>query len=277
MGKGNACQKWDGNLLLIKRNDNYLFQFSPLLHIPGLVHAVVSRIGGDSRPPFDGMNVSHGVGDDPEAVTANRKRLRRITGNGICVYTRQNHGTSIRVITRDAVGRGEAVQTEPVPADALITDVPGVRLLIQTADCQAVMLFDPQKRVVANIHCGWRGSVADIIGHTILRMVSGFGCDPGQMIAAIGPSLGPCCAEFVNFEDEIPRQLWPFRVGAHHFDFWQISRHQLITAGLSDGNVHGPGICTRCNPHLFFSYRAVRKTGRFAALIGMDKNIASRH
>lgn len=261
-------------MFLVKNSQNYLCQFPSLLRFPRLVHAVVSRIGAGSRPPFDGMNMSHGVGDDPETVTANRKRLWQITGGGIHVYTRQNHGTSIRVITRDAVDRGGAIQTEPVPADALITDVPGIRLLIQTADCQAVMLFDPQKRVVANIHCGWRGSVADIIGQTVLRMASGFGCDPGQMIAAIGPSLGPCCAEFINFEDEIPRQLWPFRVGAHHFDFWLISRHQLITAGLSGGNVHGPGICTRCNPHLFFSYRAARKTGRFAALIGLDENIA---
>jgi copper oxidase (laccase) domain-containing protein len=90
------------------------------------------------------------------------------------------------------------------------------------------------------------------------------------MIAAIGPSLGPCCAEFINYKDEIPRQFWPFRVDAHHFDFWRISRHQLTTAGLAQSNIHSSGICTRCNPHLFFSYRAARQTGRFAALIGLD-------
>jgi len=257
-------------LLLLKENDNYLFQFLPLLRFPGLVHAVVSRMGGSSRPPFDGMNLSHGVGDAPQAVEANRNQLRQITGGGIHVYTRQNHGTSIRTITRKALNSGKMVQTETVPADALITDVPGVRLLIQTADCQAVMLLDPQKRVVANIHCGWRGSVAGIIGATVLRMVAEFGCDPGQMTAVIGPSLGPCCAEFVNYKTEIPQQFWPFRVGAHHFDFWCISRRQLAQAGLVDGNVHGSDICTRCNPHLFFSYRAARATGRFAALIGLE-------
>jgi len=259
--------------LLSKENGNYQFRFSPLLRIPGLVHAVVSRIGGGSRPPFDGMNLSNGVGDEPKDVTANRQRLLQMTGGGIHVYTRQNHGTSIRVIKRKAVTRGEAIQTAPLSADALITDVPGVYLLIQTADCQAVMLVDPQQRVVANIHCGWRGSVTDIIGHTVSRMISAFGCDPVQMIAAIGPSLGPCCAEFVNYKKEIPRQLWPFRVGAHHFDFWRISRHQLTTAGLVENNVHSPGICTRCNPHLFFSYRAARETGRFAALIGLGMDL----
>ena len=260
-------------MFLVKNKHNYLFQFSPLLRIQGLAHAVVSRMGDGSRPPFDGMNLSPGVGDDPAAVAVNRNRLRQMANGGIHVYTRQNHGTSIRTITRDAVDRVEAIQTDPVPADALISDVPGIRLLIQTADCQAVMLVDPQKKVVANIHCGWRGSVADIIGRTVSRMVAEFGCDPGQMTAAIGPSLGPCCAEFVNYKKEIPRRLWPFRVGAHHFDFWRISRHQLTTAGLVDDNVHGPDICTRCNPHLFFSYRAARETGRFAALIGLDMDI----
>ena len=271
MGIGNDFQERGKQLFLVKNKQLYLFQFSALAQIPSLVHAVVSRMGDGSRPPFDGMNLGHGVGDDPAAVTANRKRLRKMTGGGIHVYTRQNHGTSIRTITRAAVNRGEAIQTAPVSADALISDVPGIRLLIQTADCQAVMLVDPKKRVVANIHCGWRGSVADIIGHTVLRMVAEFGCDPGQMTAAIGPSLGPCCAEFVNYKKEIPRQFWPFRVGAHHFDFWRISRHQLTTAGLVEGNVNSPGICTRCNPHLFFSYRSARETGRFATLIGLNK------
>jgi YfiH family protein len=259
-------------LFLLKNKQNYLFQFSALAQIPGLVHAVVSRMGGRSPSPFDGMNLSHGVGDDPEAVAANRNRLRQMTAGGIHVYSCQNHGTTIQTITRESLSRGDAMQTQPVPADALITDVPGIRLLIQTADCQAVMLFDPHRRVVANIHCGWRGSVADIIGLTVARMIGAFGCDPGQMIAAIGPSLGPCCAEFINYQNEIPQQFWRFRVGLHHFDFWRISRHQLISAGLMKDNVHGPGICTRCNPHLFFSYRSARQTGRFAALIGLNKD-----
>lgn len=260
-------------MYLLKDQHNYLFQFAPLTHIPGLVHGIGCRNGGVSQPPFDGLNVSHAVGDEPAAVTANRQRLQLITGGGSHIYARQVHGASIRVITRGAGTRNEPIQTEPSPVDALITDVPGIRLLIQTADCQAVMLVDPQARVVANVHSGWRGSLADIIGQTVTRMVAEFGCRPADMTAAIGPSLGPCCAEFINYKDEIPRHLWPFRVGPHHFDFWRISRHQLVAAGLSVDHVHISGICTRCNPNLFFSYRAARRTGRFAALIGMDKYI----
>jgi len=260
-------------LLLVKKQDNYFFQFPALNRFPELTHSISCRIGGESQPPFDGMNMSLGVGDDLQAVAANRKRLLERTGGGIHVYTRQTHGTSIRVITHAAGSRIESIEAELSPADALITNVPGIRLLIQTADCQAVMLVDPQVRVVANVHSGWRGSVADIIGKTVARMVTEFGCRPGDMHAAIGPSLGPCCAEFVNYKQEIPRQWWSFRVGPHHFDFWRISRHQLVSAGLSDDHVTTPGLCTRCNPGLFYSYRAARRTGRFAALIGMDRNI----
>ena len=257
-------------MFLVKAGHNNLFRFGSLGRIPGLTHAVTSRLGGVSRAPFDGLNTSLGVGDDPAAVNANRGWLRQVTG-GIHVYTRQNHGTAIRVIRPRSLPPGETVVTVPEEADALITDAPGVRLLIQTADCQAVMLADPCRRVVANVHCGWRGSVADIIGKTVERMVAEFGCRAVDMVAVIGPSLGPCCAEFVNYEQEIPRPLWPFRVGPHHFDFWAISRHQLVRTGLAANNVACAEICTRCNPHLFFSYRNARQTGRFAALIGWDE------
>lgn len=257
-------------MVLKKEGAHFLFQFDDFNRFRGLVHAIACRSGGNSLPPFDGLNLGPDVGDRPERVTANRRQWRHLTGGGVHCYARQNHGSTVRVVTRRMLSSREPIQTAPAPADALITDLPGVRLLIQTADCQAVMLFDPDKRVVANVHCGWRGSVVDIIGRTVRRMTAAFNCDPGRMVAAIGPSLGPCCAEMVNYNAEIPRELWPFRVGSHHFDFWRISRHQLIAAGLVDQRVHVAHVCTRCNPHLFFSYRANRKTGRFAALIGID-------
>lgn len=249
----------------------FYFQFEALNRFPGLWHAVTTRQGGQSAGPYGGFNLSHGVGDVHGSVTANRERLRELTGGGVHLYAHQNHGTSIHVITGEGGHGSQTIKTLPGAADAMITDVPGIFLLIQTADCQAVMIVDARRHVVANVHCGWRGSVADILSLTVKRMIDQFGCDPGDMVAGIGPSLGPCCAEFVNYKDEIPPPLWPFRVTDHHFDFWQISRHQLITAGLSETRIYSADMCTRCNPHLFFSYRAQRQTGRFAALIGLMK------
>lgn len=256
---------------LITHQNHLYFQFEALNRCPGLWHAVTTRQGGKSAWPYAGFNLSDGVGDAPEAVMANRERLQTLTRGGVHLYARQNHGTSIHVITGEALPGPQTITVLPGSADAMITDVPGIFLLIQTADCQAVMIVDPCRRVVANVHCGWRGSTADIVGLTVKCMVDQWGCDPGDMVAAIGPSLGPCCAEFVNYKDEIPPSLWPFRVAAHHFDFWRISRHQMIAAGLGNARIYSADICTRCNPHLFYSYRARQQTGRFVALIGMMK------
>jgi YfiH family protein len=257
-------------LYLTKNQDEYLFRSTALDRLPGLVHGFSCRLGGASRSPFDGFNLSPGVGDEASAVHANRRRLRQLTG-GRHVYARQRHGIAIGVIDRGVLDGGGGIRTHLTPVDALITDEPGLRLVIRTADCQAVMVADFRRRVVANIHCGWRGSVANIIGRTIDHMVAGFGCRPADMVAAIGPSLGPCCAEFVNYRQEIPRSLWDFRVGRHHFDFWRISRHQLVSAGLMPGRVWCGNLCTRCNPHLFYSYRSARTTGRMGAVIGLER------
>ena len=260
---------------IVKQKAFVLFQSPALGRFDGLLHAVTCREGGQSRPPFDAFNLGLGGGDDAKTVMAHRQGLQRLSG-GVHVYARQQHGTSVAVVGREMVaGRGPIV-TVPEVADALITDQPGVHLIIQTADCQAVMLYDPRKRVVANIHSGWRGSVANIIARTVEAMQTTFGCDPAVMVALVGPSLGPCCAEFVNYREEIPRTYWDHRVGRHHFDFWQISRDQLRTAGVAPQRIHAFGICTRCNPHLFYSYRAARQTGRFAALIGMQNGMAMK-
>jgi copper oxidase (laccase) domain-containing protein len=131
-------------------------------------------------------------------------------------------------------------------------------------------LYDPVRRVVANVHSGWRGSVADIAGKTVAVMKNGFGCRGGDMVAAIAPSLGPCCAEFVNYRDEIPEHFWTYRDTKNHFDFWSISCDQLTAAGLRPENIHSGGMCTRCGTDYFYSYRGeARNTGRFAAVIGL--------
>jgi copper oxidase (laccase) domain-containing protein len=130
------------------------------------------------------------------------------------------------------------------------------------------MLYDPVRAVIANIHSGWRGSIADIIGRTVAVMQQRFGCRPAEIVAGIGPSLGPCCAEFVNYRKEIPATLWSYQVSPNHFDFWALSRDQLVRAGLRPGHIETGGICTRCHSDLFFSYRAAQQTGRMAAVIG---------
>lgn len=223
------------------------------------------RQGGVSVPPFAALNVSYGVGDDPCHVAENRSRLKERLELRHLVSAQQVHAD--RILSISDPGESDC---EYSGYDALITNQPGLGLLIQQADCQAVALHDPVNRVVANVHSGWRGSVANIIAKTIERMKGDFGADPAVMQAAISPSLGPCCAEFVNFQAELPSDFYQDQVRPAYFDFWAISRRQLQEAGLRQEMIHSTAVCTRCDPN-YFSYRREGRTGRSATVIALRR------
>lgn len=246
-------------------DDLPLLQFTHLSRQAGLAHGITTREGGVSRPPHDRLNLSFAGTDAAEAVSANRRRLRAALGAGRLVFLRQVHGATVLPLRNTPPEGGGPVGT----ADAVVTNQAGLMLTILVADCQAVLLFDPRRRVAANVHSGWRGSIVDIIGATLAVMVDDYGCRPADILAGVGPSLGPCCAEFVNYRKEIPESLWNYRVNANHFDFWALSHDQLTAAGVASANIRLAGICTRCHSDRYFSYRAGHQTGRFAAVIGM--------
>jgi YfiH family protein len=238
-----------------------LYRFRLLDRQSGIDHGVSTRRGGESRGPFRALNLARSVGDDPGAVQCNRRLLSERFG-GQMVFLNQNHGTMVRVVDRWP-------PTDDGNADAVVTDLTGVYLVIQVADCQAIMVCDPVRRVVANIHCGWRGSVNGIIGRTLDTMRRRFGCRMVDCLAAIGPSLGPCCAEFVHYRRELPEAFWHFGDPHHRFDFWRISIDQLVAEGLDETRIACSGICSRCHSDRFYSYRTEKRTGRFAAVIGL--------
>jgi YfiH family protein len=226
-------------------------------------HGVFSRSGGVSPPPYDSLNLSHGVGDFAGNVEHNRRRLKRQFHIDLLVSSRQVHGDRVLVIDRRP-----SDDQEIQGYDALITDLTGVGLMVQQADCQAVLLVDAKRRLAGICHVGWRGSVQGIIGKTITAMHSSFGSQPGDLSAAISPSLGPCCAEFVNYRKELPRNFWKFEVSPNKFDFWAISSMQLQEAGVAEENIETAGICTLCS-EAYFSYRRNKITGRFASVVGI--------
>jgi len=243
--------------------------FANLAARPGIRHGIFSRRGGCSTGPFDSLNVSFGVGDRPDAVAENRKRLAARLGADRLVYSNQVHGDTILVFRGNDRDPADGSLRRPATGDAMVTDIPGLSLVIQVADCQAVVLYDPARAVVAAIHSGWRGSIVNIIGKTVAAMSAEFGCDPADLLAGVGPSLGPCCAEFVNYRAEIPETWWRYRIADAHFDFWSMSRDQLCQAGVPEEGVCVSGVCTCCNADRFFSYRAQNTTGRFAVAIGL--------
>lgn len=235
---------------------------------PDIVHGIFTRNGGTGTGPFHSLNVGFRVGDKKENVLKNRQIVSNIFGGMDLICVRQVHGTHGVIIKEKEAYAGIHVETPPV-GDALVTGRRNLLLVIQVADCQPVMVYDPEKHMTVNIHCGWRGNVENIIGRTIGVMRNTFNCDPERLIAGIGPSLGPCCAEFVNYKQEIPEIYWKHKIGENHFDLWAISRDQLCNAGVLPKNIELSNICTQCNTDQFFSYRAEEETGRFAAVIGL--------
>ena len=229
-----------------------------------------------AKAPFPGLNVGLNTGDDPVVVNRNRADMLSSLGLSRSLFLNQVHGTDIAVIqsendVKEAVFNGQGtVPSKIFKADAAVTNLKGLGLVIQVADCQAVVLYDPQKEVIANVHSGWRGSVTDIIGRSITTMVTRFGCTPADIRAGISPSLGPCCAQFINYKKEIPKALWQYKEADRpYFDFWRISRAQLAARGVAEEHIETMGLCTRCRTDLFYSFRANKDTGRFAAVIAL--------
>lgn len=244
-------------------------QFPALAEVPGVWHGICTRWAHDGDGRRLVLNIGMNNGDPGGDITANRRRMLTAAGGPTAVFARQVHGTEVAVWDPAAQAAARAPDAwAALDGDALITATTGAALLIQTADCQSVLLADPARRVVANVHSGWRGSIRNIVGRTVRIMAQRFGCHPERLIAGVGPSLGPCCAEFIHYRREIPEAYWPYRLPGDHFDFWRITVDQLAAAGVPPEQVSVSGLCTRCNPGLFFSHRGEgAATGRFAAVI----------
>jgi YfiH family protein len=245
------------------------YQFENLARFRGIDHGIFTRHSGCSQPPFASLNISYGIGDEEKAVARNRETIAQIMGAGAMTYINQVHGCEIAVLEHNQKTDTPGTDIRPIIADAVVTDRTENYLVIQVADCQSVLMYAPARQVVANVHSGWRGSIHNIIGRTVEAMQRHFGCRPADIMAAIGPSLGPCCAEFINYKTEIPREFWGYRGADNHFDFWAVSSDQLIQAGVRKENIETSQMCTRCRTEEFFSYRAAQTTGRFAAVIGL--------
>ncbi|MDX1707429.1 MAG: peptidoglycan editing factor PgeF [Desulfobacterales bacterium] len=257
-------------MILTYKNGVSFYQFENLAQCSEIRHGIFTRHFGCSPAPFDSLNVSCGLGDADAHIKHNRQAIARAIGSDALITARQVHSDQVLVLTPDQIDGGGLNDGPAGIGDALVTGAAGIFLMIQLADCQSILLYDATRKIVANIHSGWRGSIRNIVEQTVAAMHKHFDCDPAHLMAGIGPSLGPCCAEFVHYRKEIPKTLWSYKLANHHFDFWAISRDQLADVGIPSENIEISNICTRCNTALFFSYRAEGQTGRFASVIGLN-------
>lgn len=242
------------------------FCWPVLEEFPELEHRVWTRQGGVSRSPYDGLNLSFSVGDAVDCVSQNRARVRQAMGVEELISVGQVHGSNTLILTDK---RKLESAREARGIDILITDIAGLGLLIKQADCQAVALYDSEKRVIANIHCGWRGNVHNVIGQAVRQLQEIFGSRPESIRAGISPSLGPCCAEFINYKQEMPEEFWSYQVRPAFFDLWRLSSDQLHNAGLKSEHIQVAGVCSRCQEKDFFSYRRDRVTGRNGTVLAL--------
>lgn len=239
---------------------------------PGVRAFTTTRLGGDSKPPFDTLNLGAHVGDDPEAVQSNRLSLADVLPEQP-VWLNQVHG--INVLQADDVRSDPA----PVTADAAITARSRQVLAILTADCLPVVLVDRQNDVLGVAHAGWRGLAAGVLARTVEAMASR--TNGQQTIRAwIGPCIGPDAFQIGPEVREaflaIDLKLGRFfrrditQPGKWLADLPGIARSQLLQLGACD--VHWCGLCTVNDPESrFFSYRREGQTGRIATLAWFDK------
>jgi polyphenol oxidase len=256
-----------------------ILELTPFRKLPWLIHGFSTSPGGVS--PLESqkvLNLGSTDWDTRENVLENRRlfQVALEAKNSTLITLKQIHSAVLYPFSQSPV--------EPSQGDAMATNRAGLLLAIQTADCVPILLVDPKKRAVAAIHAGWRGTLSRIAEKAVGRMQFEFGTKPGDLLAALGPSIGQCCyevgadlvtkftAQFADASDYFdeplsgeepnPLQWLNMRPPGHqpppknvHLDLRKANRSQLLAAGLRPKNISTSDLCTACHPALLFSYR----------------------
>lgn len=231
----------------------------------GTKHAFTTRYGGVSRGALESLNLGENRGDEAENVRENYRRVCAAAGlNGDnMVFTRQVHGAEVRVVT--SADRHELMKPVPYEADGVVTAEKGLTLVCFTADCVPVLLWDRVHGVAGAVHCGWRSSVADILGAAVEKMRL-LGAEPETVCAAIGPAISRCCFE-VGGEVIAAARDWlgghidglyapeEGREGKFFLDLKGANARRLEQLGLRRENICVSGECTMCCHEKYWSHR----------------------
>lgn len=243
----------------------------PNWEVPDTVrYGYSSRIIGHSRGIYSAMNLGFNRGDDAALVKANYTDMCEALGIPMekLVLSKQTHQCNIRKVTANDCGNGFVRENAFEDIDGLMTDEPGVPLVIFTADCVPLFFYDRVKHVIALTHAGWRGTIAGIAAKTVTEMHREYNSNPSDILVAIGPSIcrhcfevGPEVAE--EFENAIPLPVDSEKGVLFHgtgdrfyVDLWAANAWYLQSAGIPKENITVSDLCTMCRPQMFFSHRA---------------------
>lgn len=172
-------------------------------------------------------------------------------------FKTQLHGTKIVIVEKN----------RPENGDIFITSNSKIPLVIRIADCASIMIFDPVKKVIANIHAGWRGLAKRAIHKTIEKFCARFGSQKEDLLACISPMIGPCCYYFSDPHRELPNFLHRYIKEENMVDLWAAAEGHLRECGILASHIENPRMCTACHPEDFFSYRREGDIGRFGTAI----------
>ena len=244
-------------------------------------HAFSTRFGGVSSGIFATLNLGLNLDDKQENIRENYKRLCDAIGieTDDIVFSNQVHGTTIRTVSKSDRG-GLFIPGKP-QADGLITNEPGVALMVFTADCVPILLYDPDKGAIGAVHAGWRGTVTGIASVAVQAMINEFGCNPCDIRVAIGPGISLCCYEVgEEVVDALMTKAGEMSIdiggnvcvqshnSKYNIDIKEFNRLMLIKSGITDISVSNE--CTNCSNDKYWSHRFTKgQRGSQAAIITM--------
>lgn len=251
---------------------------SPCMARAGVVHGFTTRLGGVSEGIYASLDLGTNRGDDPNRVRENYRRVCQALEVDVrkLVFSSQVHGDVIRKVTLEDKGKGldRAVDYD---ADGLVTDVPGLTLVVFGADCLTVLLCDPGKKVAAAVHAGWRGTALGIVARAAKAMVQDYGCREENILAAIGPGISKCCFETGPEVPEAMKRalgeealdyIRPESPGKYKVDLKGLNTLWLKRSGIVATNIDISSECTLCAPETYWSHRYTKgERGSQAALI----------
>jgi YfiH family protein len=270
-------------LELVKRGHVEFLQAATWLSYPFLTHAFCTRRGGVSEGPFASLNMSKKEGDDDANIRKNWDIVAATFGvaSGNFFQVHQVHGD--RILTIDDAGTQDFGPGD-LKYDAIVTHRPGLALCVKTADCVPVLMVDVEKRIVAAVHAGWRGSALNISGKVLRLLSERYGSNPYDVQAAIGPAIGSCCYEV---DDAVYEAMESHPARGKIFTSlpergkWKLNlalanRYQLQELGVPGERIMDADICTSCTSERFYSHRREGgMTGRLLNFIMLNDDILS--
>jgi len=278
---------------LSEKSEVKYLNFNSLNSMQFITHGFSTRHGGVSEGIYSSMNLTFSSGDNPENIKENYRRFcdaLEINVNSL-VFASQTHTNNVIKVSDEDRGKGIFKPKEWDNIDGLITNSPDTFLVTLFADCIPLFFVDPVKKAIGLSHAGWKGTLNGIASNTIQMMQSEFGCNPKDIIAAIGPGIEMNCYEV---DETVAKEFYKlpgpiiknciaksdmssdnsdsdFDGARKYFiDLPGINKNLMINEGINPENIEMSGICTKCNSELLFSHRATKgKRGGMAAILGM--------